>query len=99
MAAEQYKFDDNAQQALLDMIKGQVGKYDSELQQYSSARAALKGKWEGDEADQYESIFSRFEEGANGVRNVVAEVHNAAAEAAEENQKMRREMARALSRG
>ena len=94
--AEQYKFDDSAQESLLATIKGQVGKYDSELQQFESSRTALKGHWEGNEADTYESIFAKFEDGAQSVRNIVAEVHNAASDAAEENSNMRRQMMQAL---
>lgn len=92
----EYHFNDQQVEAILTNIEGQVRKFDAELLKFNAAQLGLKAFWEGDESDIYEGIFSRFQIGATEVRNIVAQVHNALADAGEENNQMRRHMRIAL---
>ncbi|MFT4199273.1 WXG100 family type VII secretion target [Gordonia sp. (in: high G+C Gram-positive bacteria)] len=91
-----YKFDDNTAQSMMGDLQNQVSRFDEQLESFQSAAAELRGHWEGEEADQYEALFARFQRGATGVRNVFADVHNALSEAGEENNKLRAGMRQAM---
>ncbi|MFT4127806.1 MAG: hypothetical protein QM662_16450, partial [Gordonia sp. (in: high G+C Gram-positive bacteria)] len=92
----EYRFNDQQVEAILTDIENQVRRFDSELVKFETAKMGLKAFWEGDESEIYEAIFSRFQLGATEVRNIVAQVHNALADAGEENNQMRHHMRIAL---
>lgn len=97
MATDEYQFNEGGIESMLQDIKSQVTRFDAELENFQASRSSLKGMWEGDEAEQYEALFSRFQAGATVVRNVLAEVHNAMASAGEANSQMRSNMSKAIN--
>ncbi|MGB3303604.1 WXG100 family type VII secretion target [Gordonia sp. (in: high G+C Gram-positive bacteria)] len=92
----EYQFNEGQIESMLQDLKGQVARFDSELETFQGSRNTLKSMWEGDEAEQYEALFSRFQAGATVVRNILAEVHNALGSAGEANSAMRTQMRSAI---
>ncbi|GAB17769.1 hypothetical protein GOEFS_039_00030 [Gordonia effusa NBRC 100432] len=88
----EYKFHDEQVSATLEDLQSQVTRYDAELENFEAAKNTLKAHWEGDEADIYEALFTRFQSGSTAVRNVVAEVYNSLSESGDLNNSMRSDM-------